>query len=63
MGEVPLSLHIKAETSRRLEEEAQRQDVSPAHIAKQALTWYLESRKHQRQLSSEHAAEASAGLS
>lgn len=61
MGEAPLSLHIEAETYRRLEEEAQRQDVSPAHIAEQALTWYLESRK--RQLLSEHAAEANAGLS
>lgn len=62
MGEVPLSLHIKAETSRRLEDEAQRQDVSSDEIAEQAIDWYVESQERERQLLRERAAEADKGV-
>jgi len=62
MGEVPLSLHIKAETNRRLKEEAQRQDVSADNIAEQAIDWYVESQELERQILQQRAAEADKGV-
>lgn len=58
MGEVPLSLHISAETNRRLEEEADLQQVSADEIAREAIQWYIEEQDRERQILRQRAAEA-----
>jgi predicted transcriptional regulator len=58
MGEVPLSLHISAETNRRLEEEAELQHVSADEIAREAIRWYIEEQERERAVLRQRVAEA-----
>lgn len=62
MGEVPRSLHMDADISRRLDEEAQRQSVSADSIAEQAIERYLVDQDVERRILRQRAAEADKGV-
>ena len=62
MGEVPLSLHVTAETKRELEEHARQLNVSVAEIAERAIAYYLEVPARERAILKERLAEADKGV-
>ena len=62
MGEVPLSLHVKAETKRKLEKEARLLKVSEAEIAERAIEAYLEIAGSEREILKQRIAEADKGV-
>lgn len=62
MGEVPLSLHVTAETKRELEEHARQLNVSVAEIAERAIASYLEIPARERAILKERLAEADKGV-
>ncbi|MBX3570703.1 MAG: hypothetical protein KF914_21775 [Rhizobiaceae bacterium] len=62
MGEVPRSLRIDAELSRRLDEEARRQDVPADSIAEQAIERYLGDQEAERRILRERALAADRGV-
>ena len=62
MGEVPLSLHVKAELKERLEEEARELDITPEILVGRAIESYLEVRGTERALLRERVAEADKGV-
>lgn len=62
MGEVPRSLHMDAELSRRLDEEARRQDVSADSIAEEAIEQYLDFEARKREMIRTALAEADKGV-
>lgn len=62
MGEVPLSLHVSAETKRNLEREAALTRQSESEIAGEALEAYFRNREHLREALNEAIAEADKGV-
>lgn len=62
MGEVPLSLHVSAETKRSLEREAARTSESESEIVSRALETYLRSREALRSILKQAEAEADKGV-
>jgi predicted transcriptional regulator len=62
MGEVPLSLHVKAEIKRKLEDEARSQNVSADNLVERAIESYLEIRQSERDVLKQRIAEADKGV-
>ena len=62
MGEVPLSLHVKAEVKRKLEDEARSQNVSADDLVERAIESYLEIRESEREILRQRIAEADKGV-
>lgn len=62
MSEVPLSLHVKAELKRELEEHARLLNVSESEIARRAIESYLEIPARERAVLKERIAEADKGV-
>jgi predicted transcriptional regulator len=62
MGEVPLSLHVKAELKERLEEEARELSITPDALVGRAIESYLEIRGVERELLRQRIAEADKGV-
>lgn len=62
MGEVPLSLHVKAELKRELEEHARLLNLSESEIAERAIESYLEVPARERAILKERLAEADEGV-
>ena len=62
MGEVPLSLHVKAEIKRKLEDEARSQNVSADNLVERAIESYLEIRQSEREVLKQRIAEADKGV-
>jgi predicted transcriptional regulator len=62
MGEVPLSLHVKAELKERLEEEARELSITPDALVGRAIESYLEIRGVERELLRQRIAEAEKGV-
>lgn len=61
MGEVPLSLHMKAEVKMKLEAEARSQNVSASDLAARAIETYLEIQQSEREILRQRIAEADKG--
>jgi predicted transcriptional regulator len=62
MGEVPLSLHVKAELKEELEKEAHFSSQSASEIAEEAIGSYLDHRARLRKALDAAAAEADKGV-
>jgi predicted transcriptional regulator len=62
MGEVPLSLHVKAEIKQKLEDEARSQNVSADDLVERAIESYLEIRESEREVLRQRIAEADKGV-
>ena len=62
MGEVPLSLHLKAEVKQKLDDEARSQNVSPSDLVERAIESYLEIRESEREILRQRIAEADKGV-
>lgn len=62
MGEVPLSLHVKAEIKEELEQEARLLKVSESEIAERAIEAFLNLQAHKRDVIAAAAAEADKGV-
>jgi predicted transcriptional regulator len=62
MGEVPLSLHVKAEVKQKLEEEARLLDISADSLAERAIQSYFEVCASERELLKQRVAEADKGV-
>jgi predicted transcriptional regulator len=62
MGEVPLSLHVKAEVKKKLDDEARSQNVSASDLVERAIESYLEIRESEREILRQRIAEADKGV-
>lgn len=62
MGEVPLSLHVKAELKEELEQEARLQKTSESELAERAIEAFLNLQAHKRDVVAAAAAEADKGV-
>ena len=62
MGEVPLSLHVKAEVKQKLDDEERSQNVSPSDLVERAIESYLEIRQSEREVLRQRIAEADKGV-
>ena len=62
MGEVPLSLHVKAEVKKKLDDEARSQNVSASDLVERAIESYLEIRESEREILRQRVAEADKGV-
>lgn len=62
MGEVSLSLHVKAQLKEELEQEARLLKVSESEIAERAIEAFLNLQAHKRDVIAAAVAEADTGL-
>jgi predicted transcriptional regulator len=62
MGEVPLSLHVKADIKRKLEDEARSQNISASDLVERAIESYFEICESERELLRLRVAEADKGV-
>lgn len=62
MGEVPLSLHVKADIKQKLEDEARSQNISASDLVARAIESYFEICESERELLRLRVAEADKGV-